>query len=241
MNEPNEPPEDPQDEPPEDPQDESPKDPQDEPPRSEQVTTQHVSARVPENLRSVFSTGVIVMTGNSEFVIDFLQCVGRPRQVAARVVMPHSALPQFIEALKKNLDMYTDRFGSPAELPRPKQERRPTIQEIYDDLKLEDENLTGSYANGVMISHAPAEFSLDFLTNFFPQSAVSRRVFLAAPQVPRMLETLTHTFDQFKDHVRQQREQGGQAPPPGDPPGDPPPPQGPIDAGPGIGPEGPVG
>ena len=33
------------------------------------------------------------------------------------------------------------------------------------------------YANGVMIGHGASEFGLDFLTSFFPQSAVSARVF----------------------------------------------------------------
>ena len=37
---------------------------------------------------------------------------------------------------------------------------------------------------------ASLEFGLDFLTSFFPQSAVSARVFLAAGQVPRLLESL---------------------------------------------------
>ena len=48
----------------------------------------------------------------------------------------------------------------------------------------------GVYANGVMIGHGASEFGLDFLTSFFPQSAVSARVFLAAGQVPRLLESL---------------------------------------------------
>ena len=37
-----------------------------------------------------------------------------------------------------------------------------------------------------MIGHSAGEFSFDFLTNFFPQSAVSSRVFLSAGQAPRL-------------------------------------------------------
>src|SRR5690606_7991147 len=55
--------------------------------------------------------------------------------------------------------------------------RRPTPQEIYDDLKIPDAVLSGAYANGVMIGHGASEFVLDFLTSFYPQSAVSARVF----------------------------------------------------------------
>ena len=168
-------------------------------------------ARVPDHVAGgCFSTGVIVMTGPNEFIIDFLQTIGRPHRVASRIVMPHAVMPQFIEALDKNLSIYRDRFGDPPAPPKNLQnpnDRRPTPQEIYDDLKIPDEVLSGSYANGVMIGHGASEFGLDFLTSFFPQSAVSCRVFLAAGQVPRLLESLTGSF-------RQLQQQRGQLPPP---------------------------
>lgn len=187
--------------------------------QSEQVRIQHVTARVPQQVsRGVFSTGVIVMTGPSEFIIDFVQSVGQPAQVAARVVMPHATMPQFIQALRTNLDLYAQRFGTPPELPRVQNTgRQPSAQEIYDELKLPDHLLSGAYANGVMIGHTASEFKLDFLTNLFPHSAVSSRVFLSAPQVPRMLESLAKTFQQFQQQVQRQREQqsdDGPPPPP---------------------------
>lgn len=183
---------------------------------SQQVQMQHVTARVPESVsRGAFSTGVIVMTGGSEFILDFIQNIGGPPQVAARVVMPHGALPQFADALKKNLGMYTERFGPPPELPKPPQPAKPqSAQELYDELKLPDSLLSGAYANGVMIGHTASEFKLDFLTNLFPHSAVSARVYLSAPQVPRLLESLTSTFQQFQERVRQQQAPQQQAPPP---------------------------
>lgn len=173
------------------------------------VRSQHVSARVPDRVsRGSFSTGVIVMTGGTEFILDFVQNLGRPHAVVSRVVMPHAVLPQFIDALVKNIDLYKQRFGPPPELPKPPQsDRKPTAQEIYDELKLPDEQLSGAYANGVMIGHSGAEFSFDFLTNFFPHSAVSSRVFLSAAQVPRLLESLQGTYQQFQQRVKQQMEE----------------------------------
>jgi hypothetical protein len=175
--------------------------------RSEQVRVQHVSARVPEQVsRGAFSTGAIVMTGNTEFIVDFIMNLGTPASVATRVVMPHATMPQFIEALKKNLEIYKQRFGDPPQLPQAQQPaKQPTAQEIYDDLKLPDEMLSGAYANGVMIGHTPSEFKFDFLTNLFPNSAVSARVFLSAPQVPRLLNSLQSTYKQFQQRVQQQR------------------------------------
>lgn len=235
-------------------------------------------ARVPDHVAGgTFSTGAIVMTGQSEFIIDFLQTIGRPHRVAKRVIVPHGVMPQFIDALNTNLNLYTSRFGpvpapasspqttdvsgnpspaakdseqalpdegsagsgpgdaagsgapgvtsgsSPAEAamssevvtssgnisssPPP---RRPSPQEIYDDLKLPDEELSGVYANGVMIGHGASEFGLDFLTSFFPQSAVSARVFLASGQVPRLLESLRGAMEQFQNRRRPPSE-GGQS------------------------------
>ncbi len=171
-------------------------------------------ARVPDHVADgCFSTGAIVMTGPSEYIVDFLQTIGRPHRVAARVVIPHPVMPQFIEALNTNLQLYRNRFGDPPAPPaqNPNQARRPTPQEIYDDLKLPDEVLSGVYANGVMIGHGASEFGLDFLTSFFPQSAVSARVFVASGQVPRLLESLRGAVRQLE-----QRRQMGEAqlPPP---------------------------
>ena len=180
-----------------------------------------MSARVPERVGpGTFSTGVLVMTGNTEFVLDFVQNLGQPAQIAARVVMPHSTMPQFIQALKTNLEMYTKRFGTPPELPPPNpNQKKPTLQEIYDDLKIADETLPGAYANGVMIGHAASEFKFDFLANMMPTPAVSARIYLAAPHVPRLLQSLIKTNDEFQKRVaEQQRRQRGEEPGPDAPP-----------------------
>ena len=177
-------------------------------------------ARVPDRVADgCFSTGAIVMTGPTEYIVDFLQTIGRPHRVAARVVIPHPVMPQFIDALSTNLQLYRNRFGDPPTpaMPGPgPDQRRPTPQEIYDDLKMPDDTLSGTYANGVMIGHGATEFGLDFLTSFFPQSAVSARVFLAAGQVPRLLESLKGAVRQLEQ--RRQQQQGGRLPGSEDPP-----------------------
>ena len=165
-------------------------------------------ARVPDHVvDGVFSTGCIVMTGPNEFIVDFLQTIGRPQRVAKRVIIPHPVMPQFIEALNTNLDLYRNRFGDPPTPPQATNAdpnaRKPTPQEIYDDLKMPDEVMSGTYANGVMIGHGASEFGLDFLTSFFPQSAVSARVFLAAGQVPRLLDSLRNAIRQLQQRQQQ--------------------------------------
>ncbi|GIW95909.1 MAG: hypothetical protein KatS3mg110_3950 [Pirellulaceae bacterium] len=185
-----------------------PEDPQN--PQIQQVQTRPLTARVPEPVRrGVFSSGMIVITGPTEFVLDFIQNIGPPAQVVARVIVPHAVMPQFIEALRRNWQMYIERFGTPSEPPRAAVAagagRRLTLEEIYDELKIPDELLSGAYANGLMIGHSASEFKLDFLTNMYPHSAVSCRVYLAAPQIPRIIESLHVTFVQFQQRLAQQR------------------------------------
>lgn len=284
-----------------------------------QPTEQPIRARVPDHVAAgAFSTGVIVMTANTEFILDFVQNLGRPHQIIARVVMPHHVLPQLIDALQRNIDLYRKRWGElpqtgapavaqlpwsqataeaqrssevpgtgqqivggPVSLDPPAandsnpsgptsngnstpnsgaaaggatsnlgsagaspsspeasesggtgaasegshssedkggfQGRQTTAQDIYDDLKIRDEILSGSYSNAVMIGHGPHEFSFDFITNFYPHSSVSARVFLAAGQIPRLFDSLRGTYEQLRARQSQQPP-GGFSAPPGYPP-----------------------
>lgn len=278
--------------------------PEDRPDPSEQP----IRARVPDHVAAgAFSTGVIVMTAQSEFILDFVQNLGRPHQIVARVIMPHYVLPQLVDAMQRNIELYRNRWG---ELPqtgsprstgqdnpgqsgsekgtsakphessgsRPQKPvtqqaeknlaqssegssgsgaapssgghgggmtgdgtagsgasgassndfgdassgsarsdsppsdskgnqdspaaRQTSVQDIYDDLKIRDEFLSGAYANAVMIGHGPHEFSFDFITNFYPHSAVSSRVFLAAGQIPRLFESLKGTWEQLRNRMQ---------------------------------------
>lgn len=164
---------------------------------TQQFQHQPVAARVPERLaRGVVTTGVLVLDSPNEFVLDFLQGLTRPYQIAARVIVVPGVMEQFIKAMTDNLAKYTQTFGPPMALPKPPT-RRPTIAEIYENFKLSDEMLSGAYANSIMVGHSPANFFFDFITGFYPTAAVSARVITAAPFVPRMLDTLTLASQQY--------------------------------------------
>ena len=183
---------------------------------TQEIRHSQVSARVPEQIgRGVFSTGAIVLQGPQEFVIDFILRVTHPFQVISRVVMSPVIMPRMIAALRENLNKYEQNFGPPQNMPQgPKPAKAPTIEEIYDQLKLPDEQLSGVYANAVMITHSPAEFCFDFITNFYPRSAVSCRVYMAVAQVPRLLETLGRSFQQYQQKLATQKQQPPPEPPP---------------------------
>lgn len=189
----------------------------------QQVRLQGVTARVPPAVgHGVFSTGAIVMNGPNEFVLDFVQQMGQQGHVVARVVLPHPVVPQFIRALEQNMERYEQSFGPPPALPKPQPgAKRPSIEEVYENLKLPDDELPGHYANGVLVRHSAAEFAFDFVANFFPHAAVSRRVFLSAPHVRPVLESLRNNLRQLQQNMQKRREQSpGEGPPPDVPPAD---------------------
>lgn len=195
-------------------------------PQSQEVRHSPVGALVPAHVaRGIFSTGAVVLQGQHEFIVDFLLRMQQPQQVAARVVLPPAVVAQFIQALQENLKKHEDRFG-PISLPTPPVSNpdapKQSAQDLYDQLKLNDEDMSGVYANAVMIGHTASEFSLDFITTFFPRSAVSSRVFVAAPNARRLLDSLVHAYQQF-----QNRPPSSQPPPhsadPGPGPDEPPP------------------
>lgn len=173
-----------------------------------------VAARVPEAVgQGTFCTGAIVLTGPHEFVLDFVLRMSPPHRIAQRVVMSPNVVGLFLRALKENLDKYRQNFGPPAQLPPPPQGiKPPPISEIYEQLKLPEEMMSGTYANAVMIVHSPAEFCFDFVTSFYPKSAVSARVYLAVPHVTQLFDSLSRSYDQYIQRVQNQQ-------PPKPPPG----------------------
>jgi hypothetical protein len=174
---------------------------------SQEFQHANVGARVPERVaRGVFSTGALVLQEPSEFVLDFVLRMNQPQQVVARVVLPVGLMPRLIEALRENLERYKQTFGPPPTLPvPPPPPKPPTIQEIYDNLKVADDVLSGSYANQVLVAHSASEFCFEFITTFYPKAAVSSRVFLSAPQVPVLLNTLTQSWQTYQAKLQHQQ------------------------------------
>jgi Protein of unknown function (DUF3467) len=174
---------------------------------SQDIQIANLSARVPEKVaRGVFTTGVLVLQGATEVVLDFVLRMNQPHQVAARVILPHSLVPQLIEALKNNLENYRQAFGAapPAMPTPPPPESPPTIEEIYQDLKIADDVMVGAYANSVMIVHTASDFCLEFISNVYPKAVITARVFLSAPQVPVLVNTLTQSWQNMQNKLHQQ-------------------------------------
>ncbi len=205
----------------------------------QQVRSSHIGALVPTHVaRGIFSTGVAVLQGNHEFIVDFLLQMQQPQQVAARVILPPMVVGQFLQALGENITKYEKRFGAivlpqtqtesaPAAFEQPGITNVPEIpasvssespapapprhsaEDLYDQLRLSEDVMTGQYANAVMIGHTASEFSFDFIATFYPRSVVVQRVFLAAPNVPRLKDSLAQSFEQFRRRRGNPPQSGG--------------------------------
>ncbi|HZL35217.1 MAG TPA: DUF3467 domain-containing protein [Tepidisphaeraceae bacterium] len=187
---------------------------------TEKFSHSPIAARVPERVKGgVFSTGVLVQDGPGEFVVDFLQNLGRPPHIVARVILSPLTMHGLVSSLRENLGMYTKNFGPPPPLPKPPQQNRPSIQELYEHFKLPDELLSGMYANAFLIAHAPAEFVVDFITGFYPTASVSCRAYLAASQMPRLLDTLNQSLQQHEQRFGRTVMPPPPQPPPAQPDG----------------------
>src|SRR5262245_10934336 len=141
-------------------------DPTEEPPRPsaghpfhQEVQHSPPTARIPDSVgRGVFSTGSIVMHGAHDFVIDFVQSLALPRRVVSRVVLSPTVVPLLVAALRENLQKYNQSFGGVPRMPPPPSgaggQTPPAIGDVYEQLKLPDDILSGVYANAVIISHS---------------------------------------------------------------------------------------
>lgn len=86
--------------------------------------------------------------------------------------------------------------GNPASQPaqQPPSAQQPPIAEVYDSLKLPDELLGGAYANMASITHNASEFCIDFIAQFYPRSAVTTRIYMAAPRAADLLGSLKRSM-----------------------------------------------
>src|SRR5436309_14806484 len=87
---------------------------------SQEFRHQPVSARVPERLsEGVLSTGVLVLDGPNEFVLNFMQALTRPFRVASPIVLSAPVMKQLVVAVRDYIARYEQRFGSIPPLPKP--------------------------------------------------------------------------------------------------------------------------
>jgi hypothetical protein len=185
----------------------TPEDPSNQPAKPDAITQQvhysQISARVPDRIsRGVFATNALVLAGNQELVCDFLLRMVPPFLLAARVVLPYTALGPVVKAISENLENRNARFGAPTALPTPPPNvPQPNIAEVYEQLKIPEDVAVGAYANTLMISHTASEFCMDFILDLYPKPTVTQRIYMSAAQIPPFLNTLKRTLEQVQQRA----------------------------------------
>ncbi len=185
-------------------------------PQSQEVRHSQVTAIVPDSVSNgVMATGVVVMHSVHEFTIDFLNRLTLPCRVVARVIVPHAVVESFVRAMEDNTKAFDRRLKrqhsapgqaaqSPGERPAGSVSQSspvpspPRPDEFYDELKIDNDILTGRYANAVMIKHSQFEFAYDFIANIFPRSVVVARVFMSEGSARQFLASLKQSCSQFQ-------------------------------------------
>ena len=83
------------------------------------------------------------------------------------------------------------------------------------NIKIDDEELKGRYANLVRISHTREEFILDFINVVPPQGAVTARVISSPGHLKRLIRALESNLKLYEEKFGEVRE--AQEPVPSDP------------------------
>ncbi len=187
---------------------------------------------MPERVaRGVFSTGAVVVQGAHEFILDFLLRMSQPQQVAARVVLPPGVVAQFIAALTDNLNNYQSKFGQPVVPTGPTARRTRTARTGQPGRTAARGSPVARFRPGSLrATQAPGRrpfrqlcqcrddrsHAVRVLFRFHHNllSAFGRfcRVFMAAPGVPRLLDSLKHSFEKFQQKAQQQRKESAPRP-----------------------------
>ena len=91
----------------------------------------------------------------------------------------------------------------PAAHPPLQEPSGPRADDLYDQLKLSDKMLGGTFANLAMIRHTPEDFCIDFMANLYPRAVVTARVFISAGRMVPFVDTLAGAFERFRHRTGQ--------------------------------------
>lgn len=145
------------------------------------------TAIIPEEVGiGFFATEVVIFYGENEVTIDFIQAIVKPFRVVSRVILNFDVAKKLFQDLKKQMlsieenkefnSLIKNLIEDPG-LDVPQKANK--VEDIYDELKLSNEQLKGAYSNKVIITYGKDAFSIDFINNIFPKSIVVARIFMS--------------------------------------------------------------
>jgi polyhydroxyalkanoate synthesis regulator phasin len=144
------------------------------------------TAIIPEDMVGVFSTEVVIFYGENEVTIDFIQGIVKPFRLVSRIILNYEVAKKFFEDLKKQILSIEENKefnhlvkNLVEEYSNSNKQEPQKVDDVYDDLKLTNEQLRGFYSNKILITYGKDAFCLDFINNIYPKSIVVSRIFMS--------------------------------------------------------------
>lgn len=172
------------------------------------------TALIPEKIgMGLFSTEVVVFHSESEVAIDFIQGIAKPYRVVRRVIMANSIAKSFFEILNNELNspkknknsshvenLKNKNFEEVQILNKNQQEdedfeKKEKVDDIYSQLKIENNELNGFYANKILTNYGKDSLCLDFISNIYPKSIVTSRIFVTYSTIFELLKAFSKIFN----------------------------------------------
>ena len=88
----------------------------------------------------------------------------------------------------------SNEFRNAAGVPKPQQERQPSAREIYDDLKLSEDLMSGAVCQCIHDRPLADGVSSGFSDHVFSQCVAFARVYISASRVPQLIDTVSQAM-----------------------------------------------
>jgi len=169
------------------------------------------TALIPEKVGvGLFATEVVVFHSENEVAIDFIQGIAKPYRVVRRVIITEKVAKTLNDTLKTELQTNKSKNSSYVENLKNKNtqeienissqestdfQKKEKVDDIYSGLKMENNELNGFYANKILVNYGKDSFCLDFISNIYPKSIVTSRIFMTKNSVLELLNALNKIFN----------------------------------------------
>lgn len=149
--------------------------------------------------QGAYSTGVIVMHTRDEFMLDFISGLESPARLIGRVLTTPPHAKRLLRALLENFGRYEEKYGAVSQQIEGSRAKPGQVKEIYGQLQISDEVLSGIFSNGTVIKHTQDLFIMDFTVNLPPAPKINARILMSPLHLRRIISVLGDNLSQYED------------------------------------------
>ncbi len=149
-----------------------------------------------------YATGLAVIHSQEEFMLDFINGIAAPPQVAGRIVVTSQQLKRILRVLRENIRLYEEAFGVLPVTPANASSKNTNAGDLYAQLQVPDELLGGTYSNAMTSRYTRDVFILDFMTKFPPNAKVVSRLLISPQQIRSISGAIEDNIAQYEKRYR---------------------------------------